>query len=88
MRHDRRAGHGRRGGDAIVGRVAVGPVTVDVARFGIVPPIDTAEGDIAAMAMYAGESAALVDAVEPAAEVIARTVRQADDLLRRIAPGR
>jgi len=41
-----------------------------------------AEGDIEAMAMYAGESAGLVDAIVPAAEVVASTVRQAEDLLR------
>ncbi|MGH8986556.1 MAG: hypothetical protein ACRDY6_22170 [Acidimicrobiia bacterium] len=39
------------------------------------PPITTAEGDVAAMALYAGESAALVDAVEPAGEIVARVVR-------------
>jgi hypothetical protein len=34
------------------------------------------------MALYAGESAGLIDAIVPAAEIVARTVRQADELLR------
>jgi NAD(P)H-dependent flavin oxidoreductase YrpB (nitropropane dioxygenase family) len=66
-----------------VGRARVGPMTVDIPRFGFVPPIVTSEGDVGAMAMYAGESAALIDAIEPAGEIVTRTARQAEDLLRR-----
>ena len=52
-------------------------MTLDVPRFGFVPPVAAAEGDIEAMAMYAGESAGLIDAIVPAAEVVACTVRHA-----------
>jgi hypothetical protein len=38
------------------------------------------------VAIYAGESAALVDATEPDAEIVIRTVRQAEDLLGGAAP--
>lgn len=38
------------------------------------------------MAMYAGESAALVDLIEPAEDIIARVVRQAEDRLRSVLP--
>jgi nitronate monooxygenase len=69
----------------IVGTVQIGPVTLDVPRFGFVPPAAAAEGDIEAMAMYAGESAGLVDTIVPAAEIVASTVRQAEDLLRATA---
>jgi nitronate monooxygenase len=72
--------------DAIVARLAMGPMTVDVPRFGPVPPTTTADGDIQAMALYAGESAALVDAVEPAGEVVARVVAQAEARLRAALP--
>jgi nitronate monooxygenase len=72
--------------DAMVATIMIGPTTLDVPRFGFVPPAAEAEGDIEAMAMYAGESAGLVDAIVPAAEIVARTVRQADDLLRTAAP--
>ncbi|MGH9034051.1 MAG: NAD(P)H-dependent flavin oxidoreductase [Acidimicrobiia bacterium] len=72
--------------DAVVARVTMGPITIDVPRFGVVPPTTTAEGDIAAMALYAGESAALIDAVEPAGEIVARIVHQAEDRLRSAIP--
>ena len=70
---------------ATVATVRIGPATLDVPRFGFVPPAAAAEGDIEAMAMYAGESAGLIDAIVPAADMVAHTVRQADDLLRRAA---
>jgi hypothetical protein len=35
--------------------------------------------------MHAGASASLIDAIVPAADVVARTVSQADDLLRSAA---
>jgi len=70
---------------ATVATVRIGPATLDVPRFGFVPPAAAAEGDIDAMAMYAGESAGLIDAIVPAADMVAHTVRQADDLLRRAA---
>jgi len=72
--------------DVAVARVTMGPMTMDVPRFGIVPPITTADGDVAAMALYAGESAALVDAIEPAGEIVTRVVRQAEDRLRSAMP--
>jgi hypothetical protein len=65
-----------------VATVQIGPTTLDVPRFGFIPPPATADGDIEAMALYAGESAGLIDAIVPAAEIVARTVRQADELLR------
>ncbi len=69
--------------DALVAEVVMGPVTVEVPRFGIVPPTATATGEIGAMAMYAGESAALVDALVPAGQVVARVAAQAEELLKR-----
>ena len=70
---------------ATVATVRIGPTTLDVPRFGFVPPAADAEGDIEAMPMYAGESAGLVDAIEPAAEIVTRTVSQADELLQTAA---
>ena len=67
---------------ATVATVQIGPSTLDVPRFGFIAPPATAHGDIEAMALYAGESAGLIDAIVPAAEIVARTVRRADDLLR------
>jgi NAD(P)H-dependent flavin oxidoreductase YrpB (nitropropane dioxygenase family) len=73
-------------GDGPVGQAHVGPMTIEVPRFGVVPPTATTDGDVGAMAMYAGESAALVDAIEPAAQIVTRTAHQAEDLLRRATP--
>jgi nitronate monooxygenase len=72
--------------DAVTARVAMGPMTIDVPKFGVVPPTTAAEGHIAAMALYAGESAALVDLIEPAEDIIARIVRQAEGRLRSAMP--
>jgi nitronate monooxygenase len=63
---------------APIGTMTMGPMTVDVPRFGVAPPGVTTEGDIAAMALYAGESAAFVDALEPAADLVRRIVAEAE----------
>jgi NAD(P)H-dependent flavin oxidoreductase YrpB (nitropropane dioxygenase family) len=75
------------GEGSTVATVTIGPMTLDVPRFGFVPPMPTAVGDIGAMALYAGESVALVDAIEPAGDIVTRVARQAEDLLRAVAPG-
>jgi nitronate monooxygenase len=69
-------------GDAIVGRLRTGPTTIEVPRFGFVPPLAGAEGDIEAWALYAGESAGLISSIEPAAAVVERIATQAAALLR------
>ena len=71
---------------ATVGRLAMGPAVVEVPRFGFIPPVGAAEGDIGAWALYAGESAALIGAVEPAGTIIDRLVHEAEELLRAAAP--
>ena len=65
-----------------VGQMVMGPMQVDVPRFGAAPPPASATGDVAAMAMYAGESAGAVTAIEPAGEVLRRIVHDAEDRLR------
>lgn len=72
--------------DAAVARMRIGPDTQEVPRFGVPAPTATASGDVTAMAMYAGESAALITAVEPAGEIVTRIARQAEELLRSAAP--
>jgi NAD(P)H-dependent flavin oxidoreductase YrpB (nitropropane dioxygenase family) len=68
--------------DAPVGKMTMGPMTVDIPRLGIAPPTATAEGDVTAMAMYAGESVASIDALEPAAELVRRIASDAEFHLR------
>jgi nitronate monooxygenase len=68
--------------DAPVGKLTMGPMTVDVPRFGVPPPTTTAEGEVTAMALYAGESVASIDAVEPASELVRRIAADAEFHLR------
>jgi NAD(P)H-dependent flavin oxidoreductase YrpB (nitropropane dioxygenase family) len=67
---------------APVGTMTMGPMTVDIPRFGVPPPTLTTEGDVAAMALYAGESVASIDAVEPAGELARRIASDAEFHLR------
>jgi nitronate monooxygenase len=69
-------------GDAPVGKMTMGPQTVDIPRFGAPPPAATAEGDVMAMALYAGESVASIDAIEPAGELVRRIAADAEFHLR------
>ena len=68
--------------DAPVGKLTMGPTTVDVPRFGVPPPTTTAEGEVSAMALYAGESVASIDAIEPAGELVRRIAADAEFHLR------
>jgi nitronate monooxygenase len=68
--------------DAPVGKLTMGPMTVDVPRFGVPPPTTTAEGDVTAMALYAGESVASIDAIEPAGDLVRRIAADAEFHLR------
>jgi nitronate monooxygenase len=68
--------------DAPVGKMTMGPMTVDIPRFGVPPPTATAEGEVTAMALYAGEAVASIDAIEPATEVVRRIAADAEFHLR------
>ena len=68
--------------------------TLDVAGRSIVlpkgvglPPSRDCNGNVDAMAMYAGESAAIVDRVLPAADVVAMITQQAEQLLAAASRG-
>lgn len=68
--------------DTPVGTMTMGPVTVDVPRFGVPPPTVTTEGDVAAMALYAGESVASIDTLKPAGDLVRRIAADAEFHLR------
>ncbi|MCU1589636.1 MAG: 2-nitropropane dioxygenase [Frankiales bacterium] len=57
-----------------VGHVVSGPVRVAVPRFGVATPSRHVEGEVAAMALYAGEGVGSVTDVSPAADVVAELV--------------
>jgi nitronate monooxygenase len=69
--------------DDPVGAMTIGPVEMDMPRFGVAPPTTTATGNIDAMPLYAGESAGAISRVEPATEIVRRMVADAEALLAR-----
>ena len=54
-------------------------------QYGTDSPLRSTKGDFEKMALYAGEGAALVSAVRPAADIIAGMMREAEDALRRVS---
>lgn len=57
-----------------------------IARFSPLPPTDDCEGNIAAMALYAGESVASIHDVQSAADIVRELSEGAEALLRAAAP--
>jgi NAD(P)H-dependent flavin oxidoreductase YrpB (nitropropane dioxygenase family) len=55
----------------------------ELRRYDDMPPLRGVEGDAEAMALYAGQSAALVQAGGPAGDVVAQLMAEATDAIRR-----
>lgn len=64
------------------GEMQAGPQRVPVPRFSAPPPVATTTGEIAAMALYAGQGVGSVREVQPAAEIMDELVSGAEELLR------
>jgi nitronate monooxygenase len=60
----------RAGTSETVGEIVLGEGAHPVPRFGVLPPTRAVRGDIAAMALYAGQGVGAVTAVRPAAEIV------------------
>src|SRR5262245_32566588 len=73
-------GQEQRHDEPLVGEASLGGQRIPVPRFAAIPPTADATGDVASMALLAGQSAGLVGAIEPAAVVIQKLV----DGVRRI----
>jgi len=69
----------------VVGRMSAGAERIDVPRFAAFAPVGDAEGEVAAMACYAGEGVGSIDSVRPAAEIVAEFSAEAAALLRAAA---
>jgi NAD(P)H-dependent flavin oxidoreductase YrpB (nitropropane dioxygenase family) len=67
-------------GDVVASSKSRGPIV----RYRPAPPAADAEGDIDAMALYAGQSVALVHKRQPAAEIVREIVSEAQAILRRL----
>jgi NAD(P)H-dependent flavin oxidoreductase YrpB (nitropropane dioxygenase family) len=77
-----RPGAGARPGEGeVVARSADGE---DVLRYAISEPTVDMTGELEALALYAGQSAGLVDAIEPAGAIVRAMVDEADAILRRL----
>lgn len=70
---------GRRPGEgSSIGSCQLGDVRLDVPRYSLMSPLDSFSGDVELAALYAGESCERIASIEPAADVVARLVREAD----------
>lgn len=75
------AAAGAASGD-IVGEISAGTTRMPVPRHSVPAPTRDTTGEIAAMALYAGESVGAVTEVKPAAEVVRELAEGAERLLR------
>jgi hypothetical protein len=65
-----------------VGAIGIGGGTMPIPRYSPIVPNTSTTGNIAAMALYAGESVTHVTSVQPAAAIIAELVAGAERLIR------
>jgi enoyl-[acyl-carrier protein] reductase II len=71
--------------EPIVGSTIIAGVEMPIQRFVSMPPNLHATGDIASMALLAGQSAGLVGEIRPAAEILRETVIGAQRLIHALA---
>jgi nitronate monooxygenase len=74
------------GDEAPVGTMSAGAERIDVPRFAGFAPVADAEGQIEAMACFAGEGVGAIEAVRPAADIVTEFSTEAAKLLRATAP--
>ncbi len=67
----------------VVGELAMGSMIVPIPRFSVAPAMAGSSGEVAAMAMYAGESVRFVRRVESAGDIVRDIARGAEELLQR-----
>ncbi len=66
----------------VIGETRVGGQPVPVQQFMALPPSTDASGDIDSMALYAGQSAGLVNEAKPAAEIVRELVEGANQIIK------
>lgn len=57
----------------------------EVPRYGISEPLEGMNGELEALALYAGQSAGIVQAIEPAGAIVRQLVEEAEAILGRLA---
>lgn len=74
--------HGARPGEAEI--IAVSADGTPLPRYGVSEPTVTTTGNLEALAHYAGQSAALIHAVQPAGQIVRELVDEAESILQRL----
>jgi NAD(P)H-dependent flavin oxidoreductase YrpB (nitropropane dioxygenase family) len=74
------------GSSATVGTMSAGAERIDVPRFAGFAPVADAEGEIEAMACFAGVGVGSIDDIRPAGEIVTEFSTEAAALLRTAAP--
>jgi nitronate monooxygenase len=75
----------RPGENELIGTVRYGELSFPVPRYASFPASAGFAGDVEQAALYAGQSCELVHALQPAAEIVAEVVREADAILHALA---
>jgi nitronate monooxygenase len=68
----------------VLGTMQTGGTTVEIAAYSAYLPEPGVRADIEQMALYAGQSCSLIDAIKPAAEIVADIVRDAADTVAQL----
>ncbi len=71
------------GGGEIVAEMAMGEAHMPIPRYAPPPPTLGTTGDMAAMALYAGQTVGSVTRVQPAAAIVREMAEEAERLLRK-----
>ena len=61
-------------------------IEANLVRYSVMTPSDYVEGEIEAMALYAGQGCGLVREILPAGEIVRRIAGEARDVIARLAP--
>ncbi len=67
--------------DGIIGEIEIGGQQIEVPRFSVFSPLDTATGEINAMAQYAGQGVSAITSCEPAAVILRQLADGAEAIL-------
>ena len=78
-------GRGQQDDQPVIGESSFAGERIPVRRFWAVPPSADATGDVASMALLAGQAAGLVDRVEPAGDVVRRLAEGVERIVRELA---
>ncbi len=68
--------------DGIIGEVSIGGQQIEVPRFSVFSPLDTATGEVNAMAQYAGQGVSAIKSCEPAADILRQLADGAESILK------